>query len=166
MAQITLGGNPINTVGDLPTVGSRAPEFTLTGGDLSSLTSADFGSQPVVLNIFPSVDTPVCAASVRTFNERVGESGAAVVCVSNDLPFAQQRFCGAEGIENVTAASAFRDTFGADYGVTITDGPMAGLLARAIVVIADGIVTYTELVPEIGQEPDYDSALRAVPQAQ
>ncbi|MDL9948500.1 thiol peroxidase [Gordonia sp. ABSL11-1] len=164
MSRITLGGNPINTVGELPTIGSPAPEFTLTGGDLSSISSSSFGSHRLVLNIFPSIDTPVCASSVRTFNERAGESGATVVCVSNDLPFAQQRFCGAEGIDNVTAASAFRDTFGSDYGVTIMDGPMAGLLARAIVVITDGIVTYTELVPEISQEPDYDAALRSVPQ--
>jgi thiol peroxidase len=109
------------------------------------------------------VDTPVCATSVRTFNERVGTSGASVVCVSKDLPFAQKRFCGAEGTDNVTTASAFRDSFGEDYGVTITDGPMAGLLARAIVVIgADGNVAYTELVPEIAQEPDYDAALAAL----
>lgn len=162
MAQITLRGNPINTVGELPSVGSSAPAFSLTGGDLGAVSSEQFRGKPVVLNIFPSVDTPVCATSVRTFNERAAGSGATVVCVSKDLPFAFARFCGAEGIANVTTASAFRDSFGEDYGVTIADGPMAGLLARAIVVVgADGNVTYTELVPEIGQEPDYDAALAA-----
>jgi thioredoxin-dependent peroxiredoxin len=162
MAQITLRGNPINTVGELPAVGSSAPSFTLTGGDLGAVNSDQFRGKPVVLNIFPSVDTPVCAASVRAFNERAAASGATVVCVSKDLPFAFARFCGAEGIENVKTASAFRDSFGDDYGVTITDGPMAGLLARAVVVVgADGNVAYTELVPEIGQEPNYDAALSA-----
>jgi len=162
MAQITLRGNPINTVGDLPAVGSPAPAFALTGADLGPVTNEQFGGKSVVLNIFPSVDTPVCATSVRTFNERVAADGATVVNVSKDLPFAQKRFCGAEDIENVSTASAFRDSFGEDYGVTIADGPMAGLLARAIVVIgADGNVAYTELVPEIAQEPDYDAALAA-----
>ncbi len=163
MAQITLRGNSINTVGELPTVGSRAPGFALTGTDLGVVGSEQFGGKPVLLNIFPSVDTPVCATSVRTFNERVAGSGVSVLCVSNDLPFAQKRFCGAEGIENVTTVSAFRDNFGEDYGVTIADGPMAGLLARAVVVIgADGNVAYAELVPEIAQEPNYDAALAAM----
>ena len=163
MAQITLRGNAINTVGDLPTVGSSAPSFALTGTDLSPVSSDQFSGKPVLLNIFPSVDTPVCATSVRKFNERAAGGGATVINVSKDLPFAQNRFCGAEGIENVTSASAFRDSFGEDYGVTITDGPMAGLLARAVVVIgADGNVAYTELVPEIAQEPDYDAALAAL----
>ena len=162
MAQITLRGNPINTVGDLPAVGSAAPAFALTGVDLGPVTDEQFSGKPLVLNIFPSIDTPVCATSVRTFNERAAASGATVVNVSKDLPFAQKRFCGAEDIENVSTASAFRDSFGEDYGVTIADGPMAGLLARAIVVIgADGNVAYTELVPEIAQEPDYDAALAA-----
>lgn len=162
MAQITLRGNPINTVGELPAVGSKAPPFSLTGGDLAALGSEQFGGKPVVLNIFPSIDTPVCATSVRTFNERAAKGGATVLNVSKDLPFAQARFCGAEGIENVKTASAFRDSFGEDYGVTLRDGPMAGLLARAIVVIgADGNVAYTELVPEIAQEPNYDAALAA-----
>lgn len=162
MAQITLRGNPINTVGELPTVGSPAPGFALTGTDLGEISSEQYSGKPVVLNIFPSVDTPVCATSVRTFNERVAGSGVAVVCVSNDLPFAQKRFCGAEGIENVTTASAFRGSFGEDYGMTIADGPMAGLLGRAVVVIgADGNVAYAELVPEIGQEPNYDAAIAA-----
>ena len=162
MAQITLRGNPINTVGELPSVGSKAPAFSLTGGDLSPVTSDQFSGKPLVLNIFPSIDTPVCATSVRTFNERVAGAGATVLNVSKDLPFAQARFCGAEGIENVKTASAFRDSFGDDYGVSIADGPMAGLLARAIVVVgADGNVAYTELVPEIAQEPNYDAALAA-----
>jgi thioredoxin-dependent peroxiredoxin len=162
MAQITIGGNPIHTVGELPAVGSPAPGFTLTGTDMGVVTNDQFSGKPLLLNIFPSVDTPVCATSVRTFNERAAESGATVLCVSNDLPFAQKRFCGAEGIENVTTASAFRDSFGEDYGITIADGPMAGLLGRAVVVVgADGNVVYTELVPEIGQEPDYDAAVAA-----
>ncbi|OFJ53087.1 thiol peroxidase [Mycolicibacterium grossiae] len=162
MAQITLRGNPINTVGELPAVGSPAPAFTLTGTDLGELSSEQFRGKSVVLNIFPSVDTPVCSASVRAFNERAASTGATVVCISKDLPFAQKRFCGAEGIENVTTGSAFRTSFGEDFGITIADGPMAGLLGRAVVVVgADGNVSYTELVPEIGQEPDYDAALNA-----
>lgn len=163
MAQITLRGNPINTVGELPAVGSQAPGFTLTGTDLGTVSDEQFRGKPFLLNIFPSIDTPVCATSVRTFNERAASSGVAVLCVSKDLPFAQKRFCGAEGIENVTTASAFRDGFGEAYGVTITDGPMAGLLARAVVVVgADGKVVHAELVPEIAQEPDYDAALKAL----
>ena len=163
MAQITLRGNQINTVGELPAVGSQAPGFTLTGTDLGEVSTGQFDGKAVLLNIFPSVDTPVCATSVRVFNERAAASGVSVLCVSKDLPFAQKRFCGAEDIENVTTASAFRDSFGEDYGVTIVDGPMAGLLARAVVVIgADGNVAYTELVPEIAQEPDYDAALAAL----
>ena len=163
MAQITLRGNPINTVGELPAVGSKAPAFSLTGADLSAVSSEGFSGKSVLLNIFPSVDTPVCATSVRKFNERAADTGATVVNVSKDLPFAQKRFCGAEGIENVTTASAFRDSFGEDYGTTIADGPMAGLLARAVVVIgADGKVAYAQLVPEIAEEPDYDAALAAL----
>ena len=162
MAQITLRGNPISTVGELPAVGSAAPAFTLTGTDMGAVDSEQFRGKSLLLNIFPSVDTPVCAMSVRTFNERAAASGVTVLCVSNDLPFAQKRFCGAEGIENVTTASAFRDSFGKDYGITITDGPMAGLLGRAVVVIgADGNVAYAELVPEIATEPNYDAALAA-----
>jgi thioredoxin-dependent peroxiredoxin len=160
MAQITMRGTPINTVGDLPAVGSPAPGFSLTGTDMGEVTNAQFRGKAVLLNVFPSVDTPVCATSVRTFNQRVAETGVSVLCVSNDLPFALKRFCGAEDIENVATASAFRDDFGMDYGVTIADGPFAGLLARAVVVIGpDGNVAYSELVPEIAQEPDYDAAL-------
>jgi thioredoxin-dependent peroxiredoxin len=163
MAQITLRGNPINTVGELPAVGSPAPGFSLVGTDLGAIRNEQFSGKAVLLNIFPSVDTPVCATSVRTFNERVAGSGVSVLCVSNDLPFAQKRFCGAEDIENVSTASAFRDNFGVDYGIALADGPMAGLLARAVVVIgADGNVAYTELVPEIAQEPNYDAALAAL----
>jgi thiol peroxidase len=163
MAQITLRGNPINTVGELPAVGSSAPGFSLTGTDLGAVSDEQFRGKALLLNIFPSVDTPVCSASVRKFNESAASGGVAVLNVSKDLPFAQKRFCGAEGIENVTSASAFRDSFGEDYGITIVDGPMAGLLGRAVVVIgADGNVAYTELVPEIGQEPDYEAALAAL----
>jgi thioredoxin-dependent peroxiredoxin len=163
MAQITFRGNPVNTVGDLPAVGTPAPSFALTGVDLGAVTNEQFRDKAVLLNIFPSVDTPVCALSVRTFNERVGATGAAVLCVSMDLPFAQKRFCGAEDIENVMTASAFRDSFGEDYGVTIADGPFAGLFGRAVVVIgADGTVAYTELVPEVAEEPNYDAALAAL----
>lgn len=163
MAQITFRGTPIHTIGELPAVGSPAPSFTLTGGDLAEVTDGQFQGKPFVLNIFPSVDTGVCATSVRTFNERVAGTGVSVLCVSADLPFAQARFCGAEGIENVTAASTFRSDFGSDYGVTMTDGPLAGLLGRAVVVVgADGNVSYTELVPEIATEPNYDAALAAV----
>lgn len=163
MAQITMRGNPINTVGELPAVGTPAPRFSLTGTDLGAVTNEQFRDKAVLLNIFPSVDTPVCALSVRTFNERAEASGASVLCISKDLPFAQKRFCGAEDIENVQTASAFRDSFGEDYGVTIADGPFAGLLGRAVVVVgADGTVLYTELVPEIAEEPNYDAALAAM----
>ena len=163
MAQITFKGNPINTVGDLPAVGSPAPGFSVTGTDLGTVTNDQFQGKSVLLNIFPSLDTGICAASVRTFNERAAAGGATVLCVSKDLPFALSRFCGAEGIENVITASAFRDSFGEDYGITMADGPMAGLLGRAVVVIgADGNVAYTELVPEIVQEPNYDAALAAL----
>ncbi|TXI36567.1 MAG: thiol peroxidase [Mycobacterium sp.] len=163
MAEITLGGNTVHTVGELPAVGTRAPEFTLTGTDLGTVFSAQFLGKPLLLNIFPSVDTPVCAASVRKFNEQAAARGLSVLCVSKDLPFALSRFCGAEGIENVVSASAFRDSFGEDYGIAIADGPMAGLLGRAVVVVgADGTVAYTQLVGEIGSEPDYDAALAAI----
>lgn len=125
MAQITLRGNPINTVGELPAVGSSAPAFSLVGTDLGAVDNEQFSGKSVLLNIFPSVDTPVCATSVRSFNERAAAGGVSVLCVSKDLPFAQKRFCGAEGIENVTTASAFRGSFGEDFGITIADGPMA-----------------------------------------
>jgi thioredoxin-dependent peroxiredoxin len=161
MALITFRGNPLNTVGTLPEVGSKAPAFTLTGMDLSDVSLADFAGQNVVLNIFPSVDTAVCAASVRTFNERAAAlEGTTVLNVSADLPFALGRFCGAEGIDKVQSASVFRSDFGDTYGVKIAEGPLAGLMSRAVVVVdGDGVVTYTEQVPEIGQEPDYESVI-------
>ena len=164
MAEVTLGGNPVHTSGELPTVGAPAPEFTVVGSDLGEISSADLAGKNVVLNIFPSVDTPTCATSVRTFNERAAElDDTVVLCVSADLPFAQGRFCGAEGIENVKTGSSFRSSFGSDYGVTLTDGPLAGVLARAVVVVGpDGAVKHTELVGEIANEPDYDAALGAV----
>jgi thiol peroxidase len=163
MAQTALGGNPVNTVGDLPEVGST-PSFTLTKGDLSDVTPADLAGKKVVLNIFPSIDTPTCATSVRKFNERAASlDNTVVLCVSADLPFAQGRFCGAEGIANVQTASSFRTSFGQDLGVALADGKLAGLLARAVVVLDEsGTVTYTELVPEIAQEPDYDAAIAAL----
>ena len=164
MAEVTLGGNPVHTSGELPAIGSAAPAFTLVGSDLGSVSNADFEGKNVVLNIFPSIDTPTCATSVRTFNERAaGLDDTAVLCVSADLPFAMGRFCGAEGIENVSTASTFRSSFGSDFGVTLADGPLAGVLARAVVVVgADGTVKHAELVPEIAHEPDYDAALGAL----
>ena len=161
MATITLQGNPLETCGELPAVGSAAPAFTLTKTDLSDVTLQDFAGKTVILNIYPSVDTGVCAASTRKFNELAsGKADVAVLCVSADLPFAHNRFCGAEGLDNVVSLSDFRNKdFGNAYGVTITTGVLAGLLSRAIVVIKDGNVTYTEQVPEIAQEPDYDAAL-------
>jgi len=162
MAQITLKGNPIHTSGDLPKVGAHAPAFTLTRKDLSEVALADLKGQRVVLNIFPSVDTPTCATSVRTFNAQASKAAnTLVLCVSADLPFAAGRFCAAEGLDNVVPASAFRSPdFGASYGVTLVDGPLRGLLARAVVVLdEEGKVVHTELVPEIANEPDYAAAL-------
>lgn len=162
MANTAFKGSPVTTSGDLPAVGSAAPEFELTGTDLSDVSRPE--GQRVVLSIFPSLDTGVCAASVRRFNElAAGLDNTSVLCISNDLPFALGRFCGAEGIENVTAASAFRSSFGADYGVTMVNGPLRGLLARSVVVLDEGgNVVYTEVVPEIATEPDYDSAIAAL----
>lgn len=165
MAEITLGGNPINTVGTLPTVGSAAPPFVVTGADFQSLSLADFAGQRVVLNIFPSIDTGVCASSVRTFNERASAlDNTAVLCVSADLPPAANRFCGAEGIEAAKTGSTFKNPEVLDdYGVRILDGLLAGLAARAVVVIDEsGTVAHAELVPEIAQEPDYDAAIAAL----
>jgi len=161
MAHITQGGNPVTTVGELPAVGTQAPAFTLVGNDMSDLTSMDLRGRRVVLNIFPSVGTGICSTSVRKFNElAAGLENTTVVCVSLDLPFAQKSFCGAEGLDNVVTASAFRSSFGKDYGVTLLDGPFAGLLSRAVVVLDEnGVVAYTEQVPEIAQEPDYDGAV-------
>ena len=164
MASITFHGDPVSTVGELPAVGSAAPAFDLVGADLAPVTSQSLAGRRVVLNIFPSVDTGVCAASVRQFNKLASDlDNTTVVCVSADLPFAGSRFCGAEGLTNVVTGSTFRSTFGADYGVTLADGPLAGLLSRAVVVLDEsGKVVYTEQVPEVGQEPDYDAAVAAL----
>lgn len=167
MAQITLKGNACNTSGDLPAVGTAAPDFKLVAADLSEKSLADFSGKQVVMNIVPSFDTPVCALSVERFNKSAGELGnTAIVNVSMDLPFAQKRFCESNQVEHVTNLSSFRcSDFGKDYGIAITDGPLQGLLGRAIVVVdGAGKVTYTELVPEIAQEPNYDAALAAVSQ--
>ena len=161
MAKITFKGSPTRTAGELPVKGSAAPDFTLVKQDLSETVLSDYKGKRLVLNIFPSIDTGVCAMSVRKFNEKAAAlKNTVVLCVSMDLPFAQSRFCGAEGIKNVVTASAFRSAFGDHYGVTIADGPLTGLLARAVVVINEtGKVIYTEQVPEIAQEPNYDAAL-------
>lgn len=164
MADIAFKGNPVHSVGELPAVGAPAPDFEVTGMDLQPVTKADFAGEKLVLNIFPSVDTGVCAMSVRTFNEKAaGLAGTKVLCISRDLPFALGRFCGAEGIDNVVVSSDFRTNFGETYGVTFTDGPLKGLLSRSIVVIdAEGNVVYTEQVAETTTEPDYDAALAAL----
>lgn len=165
MAQITLKGNPVATVGELPAAGTAAPSFTLVNKDLSEANMADFAGKRIVLNIFPSLDTPVCAASVRRFNlEASSIPDTVVLCISADLPFAHKRFCEVEGIENVVSLSVFRSPeFGNDYGVTITDGPLKGILSRAVVVVdKDGKVIHAEQVPEITQEPDYEAALKAM----
>ena len=165
MAEIILKGNAINTSGDLPAVGAKAPDFTLVAGDLSEVSLEDYAGKTIILNIVPSFDTGICAASVREFNKRATES-CTVVNVSKDLPFAQGRFCEAEGVENVVNLSAFRcNGFGDGYGMSLVDGPLKGLLGRAVVVVnGSGEVTYTELVPEIAQEPNYDAALNAISQ--
>lgn len=164
MAQTELRGTVINLAGELPAVGSKAPAFDLVADDLSALTSADVAGSRVILNISPSIDTGVCATSVRVFNERAASLDDTVVLyVSADLPFAMKRFCGAEGIDRVRTGSTFRSSFGDDYGVRMVDGPMAGLLARAVVVLdSDGTVLHTQLVPEIPTEPDYDAAIAAL----
>ncbi|HEY9493559.1 MAG TPA: thiol peroxidase [Intrasporangium sp.] len=162
MATTALRGTPVETIGDLPTVGDVAPEFVLAGADLGDVP-LKHGTR-VVLNIFPSIDTGVCAQSVRRFNKIASTlENTHVICASEDLPFALKRFCGAEGLDNVIAASAFRSTFGEDYGVTLAEGAMRGLLARSVVVIdEEGTVLHTELVPDISQEPDYDAAIAAL----
>ncbi len=159
MAKITFKGNAVNTNGQLPAVGSKAPDFKLVGAGLNEISLADYKGKRIVLNIFPSLDTGVCATSVRQFNKWVSDKeNTVVICVSKDLPFAQSRFCGAEGLNNVITASDFRyNNFATDYGVLMTDGPLAGLMARSVVAIDEnGKVTYTELVPEIVQEPVYE----------
>lgn len=165
MATITSRGESVTTSGELPAVGTTAPVFSLRKADLSPVSLADYAGIRLVLNIFPSIDTPTCAKSVRQFNERAGSMpNTRVLCVSADLPFALSRFCGAEGIENVETASAYRSPdFGQDYGVFMNEGRLEGLLARAVVVIDEaGTVIYRELVPEIAQEPDYAAVVEAL----
>lgn len=162
MATVTLRGAPVHTCGELPLVGDPCPPFLLTRTNLTELSSVDLEGQRVVINVFPSLDTPTCAASVRAFNARAANMpNTAVLCVSEDLPFAQGRFCGMEGLDRVTPASAFRHPgFGLALGLTLVDGPFRGLLARAVIVLSeDGTVVHTELVPDLAREPDYDSAL-------
>ncbi len=162
MATTKFKGNPVNTCGAIPAAGTKAPEATLTAADLSSVKISSLAGSKVVLNIFPSVDTSVCAASVRKFNEMASSlDNTKVLCISRDLPFAQKRFCGAEGIENVVMLSEMRDSsFGDAYGVTMVDGPLAGLFARAAVVVdATGQVAYSQVVPEITEQPNYDAVL-------
>jgi thiol peroxidase len=159
MGQVTFKGSAVNTNGNLPAVGTQAPDFKLVGAGLNEISLADFKGKRVVLNIFPSIDTGVCAASVRNFNKWAsGNDNAVVICVSKDLPFAASRFCGAEGLENVITASDFRyNNFATDYGVLMTDGPLAGLMARSVVAIDEnGKVVYNQLVPEIVEEPSYE----------
>lgn len=165
MAQIKLKGNPVNTTGTLPLVGSKASDFTLVKNDLSTVSLTDFKGSKLVLNIFPSIDTSTCATSVRKFNETASNlENTKVLCISRDLPFAQTRFCGAEGLENVVNLSDFKDaSFGNTYGLTITDGPLAGLHSRAVIVLDEnGVVKYTEQVADIVDEPNYENALAAL----
>lgn len=162
MASITLGGNPVNTSGELPKVGSKAPEFKLVNKDLGVVSLSDFAGKKVVLNIFPSVDTPTCAASVRNFNAKANElQNTTVLCISRDLPFAQKRFCGSEGLENVINLSDFKDgSFGKNYGLEIADSALAGLHSRVVIVLDEtGTVLHTEQVSEIANEPNYENAL-------
>ena len=165
MAKITFKGSPFNTAGSLPKVGSAAPDFKVVKTDITPMSLSDFKGKKVVLNIFPSIDTAVCAASVRRFNVEASKlNNTAVLCISKDLPFAQKRFCAAEGLDNVIPGSEYRDSnFSDAYGVRIVDGPLEGLFSRAIVIVNEkGMVAYTEQVPEIAQEPDYDKALAAL----
>ena len=161
MASITLGGNPIHTSGELPKIGSKLADFTMTKVDLSTASLSDFAGKKLVLNIFPSIDTGTCAQSVRTFNEKAsGFENTNVLCISRDLPFAQKRFCGAEGLENVVNLSDYKDgSFGKTNGLEITDGPLVGLHSRAIIVLDEnGTVIHTEQVSEIVDEPNYEAA--------
>jgi len=161
MATVTLKGNAFETVGQLPAVSSKAPNFELVKTDLSVTSLADYQGQKLVLNIFPSIDTPTCATSVRKFNEVAASlNNVAVICVSADLPFAAARFCGAQGIDDVDTGSSFRSSFGDDYGVSFKTGPLLGLTSRALVVINEaGEVVYTEQVAETADEPNYEAAL-------
>ncbi|MFT4993275.1 MAG: thiol peroxidase [Paraglaciecola sp.] len=164
MATVTLQGNPFETAGILPATGSAAPDFILVKTDLSEAKLADYKGSRLILNIFPSVDTGTCATSVRTFNQQAADlDNTKVLCVSADLPFALARFCGAQGIENIETGSSFRSTFGTDYGVTFSTGPLAGLLSRTVVVMDEnGKVVYTEQVAETADEPNYAAALAAL----
>ncbi|WP_353083785.1 thiol peroxidase [Flavobacterium sp.] len=165
MASITLGGNPINTSGTLPTIGTSAPDFKLVKTDLSLATLADFKGSRLVLNIFPSIDTGTCATSVRTFNAKASSlENTKVLCISRDLPFAQKRFCGAEGLENVINLSDFNTgSFGKDYGLEITDSVLAGLHSRVVIVLDEnGTILHTEQVSEIADEPNYEAAITAL----
>lgn len=165
MSSITFKGNPIETVGELPKVGDMAPDFRVTTTELQDVSLSDFEGKNLILNIFPSVDTGICAASVREFNKRAANlKNTQVLCVSKDLPFAHKRFCGAEGIENVLSASQYKDqSFSEKYRVDMLNGPLAGLMSRAIVVVnGEGEVTYVEQVPEIVQEPNYEKALASI----
>lgn len=165
MAKITFKGNPINTIGELPKVGSKAPDFKLTNGELKDVSLADYKGKKKILNIVPSLDTGICATSAKKFNEQAPTlKNVAVLVISGDLPFAQGRFCGAENAKSIIPLSMMRDkNFAKDYGVLMTDGPLAGICARSIVVLDENDkVIYSQLVPEIAQEPDYDKALAAV----
>lgn len=164
MANITLKGNPIHTIGNLPEVGSKVKDFKLVNEKLEVKTLSDYLGKKIILNIFPSIDTGVCASSARKFNEQVVSlENTVVINISKDLPFALGRFCAAEGLDNIDTLSDFRGSFGEDFGVTIIDSPLQGLLSRAVVIVDEnGKVVYTEQVPEIGQEPDYEKALQYV----
>lgn len=165
MASVLFGGNPVNTNGELPKVGSKAPDFKLITTNLSIVSLSDFAKTKIVLNIFPSIDTPTCATSVRTFNAQASTlDNTKVLCISRDLPFAQSRFCGAEGLENVINLSDFNTgNFGKDYGLEFVDGAFAGLHSRAVIVIDEnGVVKYTEQVPNTSDEPNYEAALAAL----
>tara|TARA_B100000927_G_scaffold291621_1_gene294890 strand:+ start:5251 stop:5745 length:495 start_codon:yes stop_codon:yes gene_type:complete len=161
MANITLGGTPTRTIGNLPEIGSIAPKFIGLKSDLSPFDSNELDGKNIIINIFASIDTSICAESTRKFNEKVSTlDNTVVVCVSMDLPFALERICGGENLKNIIPVSVFRSSFGNDYGVTISDGAFEGLLSRSVVVInSNGSVIYTEQVPEIGQEPNYDAAI-------
>lgn len=165
MSKITLKGNPVATIGFLPEIGTQAKDFKLVKTDLSTVSLNDFKGSKLVLNIFPSIDTGTCAASVRKFNEKASSlENTKVLCISRDLPFAMNRFCGAEGLNNVVNLSDFREgSFGNDYGLTITDGPLQALHSRVVIVLDEnGVVKYTEQVPEIVDEPNYENALAAI----
>ncbi len=165
MAQVTLKGTPVNTNGALPAVGSVAPDFSLVDGDLNNITLASYAGKKKILNIVPSLDTPVCATSTKVFNERIaGRNDAVALIISADLPFAQKRFCSDSKLSNVIPLAMMRSrNFAKDYGVLLTDGPLAGITTRAVVVLDEkNKVLYTQLVPDITQEPNYDAALKAI----